>query len=302
MALTQEERKRILEVIARTTPKAGSYPEECYEFLKLCDQEKIQRSADGHQYQMYIVRPHRQTPNCPVHINVHGGGFIRPHAENDSMYSAYLADRIGGIVVDVDYTTSDQASWPVAFHQCYDAAAYAFSQCKVWGADAAKVSMGGYSAGGSLTAGVALKAAETGDFQFCLQVLGYPVLDSVIPSCYKKDGYRRRIPLERMEAFNRLYFDGDKEAAAHPYASPLYAEDELLARLPRTLMCTCENCDFHYEDEEYALRLASLGVEVTLKRFPGTAHGFIPHFMFGWKDAADLIVQMILDSKTNSLN
>ena len=52
----------------------------------------------------YIFTAKNRTKNCPVHINVHGGGFVRPHVLRDEIYSAKVADAIQGIVVDVDYS------------------------------------------------------------------------------------------------------------------------------------------------------------------------------------------------------
>lgn len=300
MALTKEQRQEILDVIARTSRRrsgeAPQYAKEFHDFLDLCEQEEIVRIVDGYPYKIYVMKSKNREKNCPVHINIHGGGFIGHHAENDSMFSAYVADGIQGIVADIDYTTSDAAPFPVALNQCYDAAQFVITQCPDWDADASRVSMGGYSAGGSLTAGVALKAAESKEFRLCLQVMGYPALDNIIHPLYKKDGYQRVLPAEREVAFSQLYLDGDEEAASSPYASPVYAPDELLEKLPRTLMCSASGCNFRHENEEYARRLASVGVLVTVKRFPKTGHGFIPHFADGWKEATDLIIRTIRSS------
>ena len=140
-------------------------------------------------------------------------------------------------------------------------------------------------------------AAEHDDFELCLQILGYPPVDNLTHPLYKKDGYMRAMAAEREFAFNDLYFDGDKELMKEPYASPLYAPAELLKKQPRTLVCTASSCNFRFEDEEYAMKLVEQGVEVTVKRFPETNHGFIPHFMNGWEDAADLIIDTIKSSK-----
>ena len=51
--------------------------------------------------------------------------------------------------------------------------------------------------------------------------------------------------------------------------------------------------EFGSGGRELGKRLAALGTEVTMKRFPDTAHGFIPHFMPHWKEAGDLIVRAI---------
>lgn len=253
----------------------------------------VKRTVDDYEYTFYIYRAKNRTENCPIHINIHGGGFVAPHMECDTLYSCYLADRLGGIVVDLDYTTSPVAPWPVAFDQCYDASAYTFVHCAEWGGNERCVSIGGYSAGGALAAGVALKAGQTGDFRFNAQVLGYPPLDNIIDPDYKKDSLIRVLPRERELAFSALYFADDREAMAHPYGSPSYAPDEMLAKLPRTLVITAGSCNFRFEDEEYAQRVAHAGVEVVVKRFPEMFHGFIPHLMGQWKKAADLIVRTV---------
>ena len=297
MALTEQQRRQILDTLKNTALVHGAvtYPAECRAFLTLCRTETVAMPpVDGHAYTVYVCTAKNRTPRCPVHINIHGGGFIGPHAENDAMYSAWLADAIGGIVVDVDYTTSAAAPWPVAFDQCYETGRWAAAHMAAWDADPARLSMGGYSAGGVLTAGAALKAAQTGDFSLCLEVLGYAPLDNATHPLYKQLGYRRMMAWQRERAFADLYFDGETAArAADPYASPACAPDAMLARLPRTMICTAAGCNFRFEDEEYARRLIAQGVEVSVERFAGTNHGFIPHFMPGWRPAAEWIAQAI---------
>lgn len=292
-------RARALEVLDETTPQDRKgpvvYPERMRGFLALTQVETVELSAGGFPFKVYVHHPERRVSGCPVHVNVHGGGFYFPHGENDAMYSAYLADRIGGIVVDVDYTCSDEAPYPVAFDQCYEAARWALSQCGVWGASAERVSMGGYSAGGTLTAWVALRAARTGDFKLCLQVLGYPPLDFSIPGKYKMEGFNGSESwLRRGEAFNDLLFgESLRGRETDPEASPVYAAPDVLAKLPRTVMLPAASCTFRFEDMEYAQMLAASGVEVTVRVIPGTRHGFIPHFYEGWETAAELIVRAI---------
>lgn len=275
-------------------PPMPPMPAEYRGYLELADFETVEMPpVEGFGWKLYVVRAKNRDENCPIHVNVHGGGWIAPHLENDDMWSSWLADQIRGVVVDVDYTTTQQAAFPVCFDQCYEAARWAVDNCARLGGDPRRVSMGGYSAGGHLTAGVCLKAAETGDFRLSLQVLGYPALDMKTPPLYKPDGYDYVISPERGAAFATLLFGNDPELAGTPYLSPIYASDEVLSKTPTALIISAEHCNFRYENEDYAARLASLGVEVTVKRFVQEHHGFIPHLMGSWKEAGTLIAKQI---------
>lgn len=86
-------------------------PVECRGFDALADCETVEMPAVlGWLYKLYIFTAKNAVPNCPVHINIHGGGFLIGHMPNDSLWSAWLANRIQGVVVDVDYTTTEYAN------------------------------------------------------------------------------------------------------------------------------------------------------------------------------------------------
>ena len=163
------------------------------------------------------------------------------------------------------------------------------------GARRRKISALAVTAGGALTAAMGICCAERGGFVPKLQILCYPPLEYRIPDQYKIDAYDRQIGMERCKAFADLYFDDKKENFEDIHNSPLYAPREILAKQPKTLILSAGLCNFRYEDEDYAICLADAGVEVILKRFPEASHGFIPHFMDGWKEAADLMVREILE-------
>ena len=65
------------------------------------------------------------------------------------------------------------------------------------------------------------------------------------------------------------------------------------AALPPTMILGAARDVFRFQNLEQGKRLAALGVEVTMKIFPDTSHGFIPHFMPRWREAGDLIVKAI---------
>lgn len=174
----------------------------------------------------------------------------------------------------------------MAFDQCYGVVRWAFGQCETWGADPAKVSMGGHSAGGCLVAAIAMKAAKTGDFKTCLQILDYAALDN--DAAFGENGN------ERSQAFSAYYVDGDLGMLKDPYVSPAFAETEQMGGQPRALIINAKNCPFCEVNEEYGRRLAAAGNEVVMKRFLNSRHGFTVRLVDEWREAQELIIREIL--------
>ena len=235
----------------------------------------------------YISAAKDREPDCPVFVNMHGGGFVFLQNQDDDLFCARVAAEIRGIVVDIDYASSIDHPYPVAFDQSYEVMRWVFSKCAEWNASPKKVSMGGHSAGGCLAAAIALKAAATGDFQVCLQVLDYAALDNYAPFASENGA-------ERSRAFSLLYADGDKERLKHPYVSPAFAGNERIKGQPRTLIINAQNCPFCEVNEAYGMRLIQAGTEVTMKRFSGSRHGFTVRLVDEWPEAQELIIREIL--------
>lgn len=99
---------------------------------------------------------------------------------DDDLFCARVAAEIGGIVVDVDYAVTPEYVFPTAFEQVWDVAEWAFAHAKELGADSNRISIGGHSAGGALTAAICLRAAKTGNMKFALQILDYAALDNAM--------------------------------------------------------------------------------------------------------------------------
>ena len=296
MSISPERREKMTKYLRGSSKFHGEfkYPEACYPFADLAVQETVEMPPeDGYGYKIYIFTAKNRTPNCPVHINIHGGGFVNPHQINDSLWSAWLADAIQGVVVDVDYTLSDEAPYPVCLDQCRAVGRYVYANCAKWDCDPKRISVGGYSAGGTLSVGVAMKAAQTGECPYCLVVNGYGPSDlSYEAKDVEAEDYWVT-PEGRNAAFMELLTDGDPELSLDPYLCQDRAPDELLAGMPRTVICAGGLCPFRFQNEAFGQRLASLGVEVTMRRFLGAVHGFIPHFMDHWEEGAELIVRAI---------
>ncbi|RHP42125.1 alpha/beta hydrolase [Clostridium sp. AF32-12BH] len=301
MALSQEERKHWEDVIRETggTREIMLNSREIPEKLSKC-RELVERTemmlpvekAGIPDVRIVITKALDRKDGCPVHVNCHGGGFVFPQGEDDDYYCAHIASGIHGIVVDVDYAVGPDHPFPTAFEQSYAAVQWAFSQCENWHADEKRVSMGGQSAGGNLTAAVALRANESKDFQLCLQVLAYAAMNFQTDPASRPETTPGAV--ERMRAFDAFYTAGDKALNLSPFVSPGLATDAMIKDLPSTLIITAGRCNLRFEDEAYGMRLVEAGTEVTMKRFLNSRHGFAGRMVDEWWEAQECVIHAIL--------
>lgn len=293
MSLTAQQRQEQLDVIQRTGGNREVMlsqrviPEDYAAYTKLVEREEQILTLPGAAVPVRLIvsKALDRKPRCPVHVNFHGGGFILPQNEDDDLYCARVAAGIHGIVVDVDYATSDKHPFPAAFDQSYAAVKWAFAQCAGWGADSRRVSAGGHSAGGNLTAVVSMKAARIGDFKLCMQILDYAANDNYMP--FEAEGQ------ERSRAFSMLYADGNVELLKDPAVSPVFAAQEELKDQPPTLIVEAGQCPFRDVNREYEEKLLQAGNQVKRIEFPNSRHGFTVRMLDEWREAQQAIVNAI---------
>ena len=302
MALTKEEYDQyILDLKETASPiqKGIVYPETIRNFVNLSDREILEMEAGGHPFKCYLNTAHHKTENCPMFINIHGGGWYIKHLDNDVYYAAWLAEQIGGIVFDIDYSTTEVGPYPVMFAQCAYAVDYAFEHAAQWGVDPSRISIGGYSAGGHLTASMVINDIQKKTDRLALAILCYAPLDM---SKKEKPTDPEEIKRSRRgAAFSGLLLGNDESLYEDPTYNPYFASDEILSAFPTTLIITAGKCPFHEQDEAFGARLVSLGVETTMHRCQEASHGFIPHFTKCWEDGADTMVRYILGTRKHTV-
>lgn len=98
----------------------------------------VAANVDGDSKQ----RPRRPPP---VHINLHGSGFVMPNMEEDREQCAYLARTLGCIVLDSDYCKAPQHKLPAPVHDVLDVIRYVLRNPEKY--DVERLTMGGVSAG-----------------------------------------------------------------------------------------------------------------------------------------------------------
>lgn len=252
-------------------------PEKYKVYMEGTKVEKIIVETSEGPCTVYRVEKPGRTKESAAFISIHGGGFVQTYDPRDLAFAQRIAFEVGIVVFDVDYNLSPEYAFPSAINQVYEMTAWIFQNAGRFNILADRIMMGGHSAGGSLTAAVALKANTTKAFKLALQILDYPALDQVVEPEDRPPVPGNIIPNERMRAFRDLYINRNEDRK-DPLASPVLAPPEMLRGLPRAVVNTAETDILCSEGERYALMLAQSGVEVTLKRWPGSGHGFITYF------------------------
>ena len=292
MALTKENIQELMDILTETgghretAKRVRVIPDEYRRWQEVCTQDEMTLVFPGlNPVRVIVSTPKKKTPLAPLHVNFHGGGFVFLQDQDDDMYCAHIAGRTGAVVVDVDYASSKDAPFPMAFDQCYAVTRWAYEHCEQWGCNPKRLSVGGASAGGNLALAVAMKAKETGDFPLCLQILDYAANDNEMP---KHDP-----ALRRSLVFSTLYVDGNLDRLTDPYVSPFFATDGQLKGLPETLFIAPGKCPFFDGNLELGMRMIRQGVKVTTKAYPNCAHGFTVRLSGQWQDAQEQIIQAI---------
>lgn len=298
MSFTQEDYDRYIKDLEETSPVNRAeikWPDEVIAFDELSTKETVELEVNGYKFKVYIRTAKNKVENSPLFINIHGGGWYIPHEDNDHYYASWLASQIKGVVVDVDYSTSDICDWNIMIKQCEKAADYAIEHCEELGCDKTRISIGGYSAGGHLTAGVVVEKIKKGEDPFALSVLAYAPFDMSKKEQPVPENEQAAKQQRRGNAFSGLLMRHDESLRDDPAFNLVKTTDEVLAKFPTSVVITADKCPFHVEDETFASRMISVGVETTVRRFP-TTHGFIPHFFPCWDLGGDLMKRYICNT------
>lgn len=93
----------------------------------------------------------------PLHINIHGGGFIGGIVEKDSRWCSYLSNQTDAVVVSLTYRIAPRHTFPAAHDDVDDLVEWVLDHAgDVFGADKNLMTLGGASAGGNLALSAAI--------------------------------------------------------------------------------------------------------------------------------------------------
>ncbi|WP_155827037.1 alpha/beta hydrolase [Jongsikchunia kroppenstedtii] len=222
---------------------------------------------------IYRPRGAEQGPQgLPVLVYFHGGGFVLCDLDSHDSCCRRLANGVGAIVISVDYRLAPEHPFPAAVEDAWAAVEWVARCAAEFGGDPAQLVVAGDSAGGNLTAVVAMMARDRGGPAIAFQVLIYPVVDqrrkkSVTSSPHTKSGV---LTGSHMYWFTKQYL-GDSGENANVLASPIVGD---LTGLPDGHVVTGALDPLCDEGEEYAQMLVAGGAHVTTRRYDKGFHGF----------------------------
>lgn len=221
------------------------------------------------------------TGNEPLLVFYHGGGFVVGDLESHDAPCRLICRDARVHVLSVEYRLAPEHPAPAGVSDAYAVFRWAVDHAAEFGADPARVAVGGDSAGGNLAAVVCQVARNEGGPMPVFQLLLYPVTDFHGPDTRSKtlfaDGYFLTKP--DMDWFEANYLNGAEIDASDPRVSPLIADD--LSGLPPALVATAGFDPLRDEGDRYAERLAAAGVVVDHRRFGTLVHGFANFFPLG---------------------
>ncbi|KAJ5819338.1 hypothetical protein N7474_004929 [Penicillium riverlandense] len=117
------------------------------------------KRSPGHSVRAIVYHPFEKNSRSrskPLHLNIHGGGFIGGLPESNAPFCRKLANETGALVVSTSHRYAPRYTFPSAHEDVQDVAEWLIQNAeKVWGADPRVMSVSGFSAGGNLALGAA---------------------------------------------------------------------------------------------------------------------------------------------------
>lgn len=241
-------------------------------------------------WRYYPRKPFDKTDR-PALVFFHGGGFVGGSPFAVENFCRLVAELAGAVVFNIDYALAPEHKFPQGLQDCYAAVCHVHDHAADYGIDPTKITVGGDSAGGNLSAAcclldrasdrpvikaqyliypaVLIGTARTPDFKWNLSDFALcdeyrAVLEPMVLGFAPKE--------DEAPGFEALYTDS-LDDCQNPLASPLLASDFTV--FPRTLIATAEYDGLRVQGELFGRYLQAAGNKAKVIRYKGVGHAFI---------------------------
>ncbi|MCT9083782.1 alpha/beta hydrolase [Streptomyces fulvoviolaceus] len=226
---------------------------------------------------LLIARPAAPAPADtarPVVYHVHGGGLVIGNNRVGVDGPLAWAKELDAVVVSVEYRLAPEHRYPAAIEDVYAGLVWTAEHAAELGADPERIVLAGASAGGGLSAALALLTRDRKGPQPVGQLLMCPMLDdrNDTPSAHQMAGLGVWDRTANETGWTALLGElrGGPDVSA--YAAPARAED--LSGLPPAFLDVGSAETFRDEAVAYASRIWQAGGVAELHVWPGGFHGF----------------------------
>lgn len=210
----------------------------------------------------------------PVIYHVHGGGMVIGNNRVGVDVPLAWAQALDAVVVSVEYRLAPEHPHPAPVEDVYAGLLWTADHAAEIGADPERIVIAGASAGGGLSAALALLTRDRKGPQPIGQVLMCPMLDdrNDTPSTYQMAGLGVWDRTANETGWTALLGSRRGGPDVPAYAAPARAED--LTGLPPAFLDVGSAETFRDEVVAYASRVWQAGGVAELHVWPGGFHGF----------------------------
>ncbi|MEV8034236.1 alpha/beta hydrolase [Streptomyces sp. NPDC086182] len=225
---------------------------------------------------LFVIRPLAPPKDGPrpVVYHSHGGGMVLGTNRAGVEVVLEWAKELDAIVVSVEYRLAPEHPYPAGVEDVYAGLLWTARHAGELGGDPERIVVAGASAGGGLTAALALLARDREGPRPLGQVLMYPMLDdrNDTPSAHQMAGVGAWDRTANSTAWTAVLGDARGGPDVPAYAAPARASD--LSGLPPAFLDVGSAETFRDEVVDYASRIWRAGGVAELHVWPGGFHGF----------------------------
>jgi acetyl esterase/lipase len=238
------------------------------------EEHAVPGPAGAPEISLLIARPASVTAPVAAIYYIHGGGMIMGDNRRGMDVPLGWAREFQLVIVSVEYRLAPEHPHPAPIEDCYAGLMWTAEHAGVLGIDPDRIIIAGGSAGGGLTAALALLVRDRGGPALIGQMLICPMLDdrNDTPSSAQMAGLGVWDRTANQTGWDALLGDARGGPDVSPYAAPARATD--LTGLPPAFIDVGSAETFRDEDVAYATRIWQAGGQAELHVWPGGFHGF----------------------------
>ena len=225
----------------------------------------------------------------PILVYFHGGGWISGSPKSHRKICHRFAEA-GFLVFNVDYALAPENPFPQGFDECCESVRWVVANAEKYNGDSNRLSVGGDSAGGNLTAACAASLADDSEVDIKKILLIYGVFDFL--SMRETSDVLVDTDADLMTEMmigSYLGLERDEAVLSDPRVSPIHVSDKLP---PAHILCGTLD-GLMAGSKILAEKLNSQGIENEEFYYENMPHGFL-HFEDYFTESREAIDRMVV--------